>query len=115
MSETNKREQFSEIENEIASFANAISHPARIAILQKLAEADKCICGEIVEVLPLSQSTVSQHLAELKKAGIVQGTISGKTSCYCIDWKVFSKKLDQLNVFTGELKSINKSKNKKCC
>lgn len=115
MSNTNKREQFSEAENEIASFANAISHPARIAILNKLAEMDKCVCGEIVEVLPLSQSTVSQHLAELKKIGLIQGTINGKTSCYCIDWKIFDKKLEQLNALTDSLKVLNKSKNEKCC
>lgn len=68
-----KKESFTEHEQEIADFAKAISHPARIAILSKLAESNMCICGEIVEVLPLSQSTVSQHLNELKKNRISSG------------------------------------------
>jgi DNA-binding transcriptional ArsR family regulator len=110
-----KKESFTEHEQEIADFAKAISHPARIAILSKLAESNMCICGEIVEVLPLSQSTVSQHLNELKKAGLVQGTIDGQKSCYCIDWKILSAKLEQLNSFTEKLKTLNQNINKNCC
>lgn len=110
-----KKENFSEHEQEIADFAKAISHPARIAILSKLAESNMCICGEIVEVLPLSQSTVSQHLNELKKAGLVQGTIDGQKSCYCINWKILSEKLELLNSFTDKLKIQNKSINNNCC
>jgi DNA-binding transcriptional ArsR family regulator len=110
-----KTEQFTKEENEIASFAKAISHPARIAILNKLAEKNMCVCGEIVEVLPLSQSTVSQHLKELKEQGIIQGTIDGPKSCYCINWEALSSKLELLNNYTSELKSLNKKINSQCC
>lgn len=110
-----KKDSFSKAENEVADFAKAISHPARIAILSKLAKNNMCLCGEIVEVLPLSQSTVSQHLTELKKEGLIQGTIDGQKSCYCIDWKVLNEKLEILNSFTEDLKAQNKKINNKCC
>src|SRR3954470_11540824 len=87
----NKKEEFSKKENELADFANAISHPARVAILKEIAKHETCICGEIVEVLPLAQSTVSQHLKELVKAGVLRGNIDGTKTCYCINWKVFQK------------------------
>ena len=77
---------FSVEENKLAELAKALGHPARIAILKELARRNTCICGEIVEVLPLAQSTVSQHLKELKEAGLIQGTLEGTKSCYCIDW-----------------------------
>lgn len=80
-----KKNQFSPIANELAAMAKAISHPARIAILQVLLKKQACICGDIVQELPLSQSTVSQHLKELKKVGLIQGTIDGPRICYCID------------------------------
>ncbi len=79
---------FSLEENKLAELAKALGHPARIAILKELACRQSCVCGEIVEVLPLAQSTVSQHLKELKEAGLIQGTVEGAKSCYCIDWKV---------------------------
>ena len=81
----NKREAFSQPEQDLAVFANALSHPARIAILKLLAEQQECICGKIVELLPLAQSTISQHLKELKNAGLIKGTIDGPRSCYCLD------------------------------
>ena len=96
---------------ELAEFAKALSHPARIAILKVLAQKNECICGEIVEVLPLAQSTVSQHLKELKNAGLVQGTVDGPRSCYCINWKAFEK-------FSNEIASLFtalKAKNEKAC
>ena len=71
----------------LARYSKALSHPARIAILEKLAKRATCICGEIVDGLPLAQSTVSQHLKELKSAGLVQGRIDGLKSCYCLDPK----------------------------
>lgn len=77
---------FSTEENELAELAKALGHPARIAILKELAQRQSCVCGEIVEVLPLAQSTVSQHLKELKDAGLIQGTLEGAKSCYCINW-----------------------------
>ena len=88
---TPKTEAFSKKEQDLAAFAKAIAHPARIAILKVLAQKNECICGEIVEVLPLAQSTVSQHLKELKEAGLIDGSVDGPRSCYCINWKAFEK------------------------
>lgn len=80
-----KHQVFDAADIERAHWAKALGHPARIAILKVLADKKMCICGEIVEVLPLAQSTVSQHLKALKEAGIVKGTIDGPRSCYCLD------------------------------
>lgn len=82
---------FTKSEIEMAELAKALAHPARIAILNHLIQAKSCICGDIVDELPLSQSTVSQHLKELKEAGIIKGSISGTSVCYCIDEKVWAK------------------------
>jgi len=90
---------FTKADIETAEIAKALAHPARIAILKHLIAAKSCICGDIVDELPLSQSTVSQHLKELKEAGIIKGNISGTSVCYCIDEKVWNKArkmLDQL-------------------
>ena len=76
---------FSEADVRLAEGAKALAHPARLAILQTLAARGTCICGEIVEVLPLAQATVSQHLKALKEAGLVRGTVDGPRSCYCLD------------------------------
>lgn len=86
-----RKEDFSRRENELADFSKALSHPARLAILLKLAEKKECICGDLVLDLPLAQSTVSQHLKALKDMGLIKGTIEGPRSNYCIDWKAFSK------------------------
>lgn len=80
-----KSEEFSENQNRIAALAKAIGHPARVAILELLLSKKNCICNDIVDELPLAQATISQHLKELKSAGIIRGTIEGKTLCYCID------------------------------
>jgi DNA-binding transcriptional ArsR family regulator len=106
-----KKEAFGKKEQDLAEFAKALSHPARIAILKVLAQKNECICGEIVEVLPLAQSTVSQHLKELKNAGLVEGTVDGPRSCYCINWKAFEKfSTDISNLFMNL-----KSKNERAC
>lgn len=76
---------YTERQLELSKFAKALSHPARIAILEVLLKRRTCICGDIVDELPISQSTVSQHLKELKEAGLIQGSIEGVTVCYCID------------------------------
>ncbi len=81
---------FSEQENKIAEYAKAFAHPARVAILQYLVQHKSCICGDLVEVLPLSQSTVSQHLKELKRIGIIKGNIEPPRVCYCIDEKTWA-------------------------
>jgi predicted transcriptional regulator len=86
-----KKEAFTHKEQELAEFAKALAHPARISILKVLAQKNECICGEIVEILPLAQSTVSQHLKELKAAGIIKGEISGVKTCYCIDENNWTK------------------------
>ncbi len=78
-------------ENRLAKYGKALSHPARISILKLLAQKQTCVCGDIVDELPLSQSTVSQHLKELKEAGLIKGEIEGARVCYCIDeneWRV---------------------------
>ena len=81
-------------EDQIALFAKALAHPARVAIIHMLLKRAACICGDLVDELPLSQSTVSQHLKELKAAGIIKGEISGVKTCYCIDeanWEKIGK------------------------
>jgi DNA-binding transcriptional ArsR family regulator len=86
-----KSNEFSAKENKLAKYAKALAHPARIAILKLLASKQTCQCGDIVEELPLSQSTVSQHLKELKDAGLITGEIEGAKVCYCIDAKEWKK------------------------
>lgn len=86
-----KTEEFTKTQNELAVLAKALGHPARIAILQFLIKTKSCVCGDIVDELPLSQSTVSQHLKELKNAGLIKGDIDGPSVCYCIDEKAWSK------------------------
>jgi ArsR family transcriptional regulator, arsenate/arsenite/antimonite-responsive transcriptional repressor len=108
----NKKDEFSQKEQELAAFAKALSHPARIAILSQLAKKNECICGELVEVLPLAQSTVSQHLKELKNAGLIEGAVDGPRSCYCINWKAFEKFNNELNFLFSNLKVKNE---KACC
>jgi len=107
-----KKEEFTQKEQDLANFAKAMSHPARIAILKVLAQRNECICGEIVELLPLAQSTVSQHLKELKTAGLISGSIDGPRSCYCINWKAFEKFSNEFNYLFNKLKVNNE---KACC
>ena len=75
----------SDRDEELAELARALSHPARVAILRHLASTGSCICGQIVEVLPLAQATVSQHLKVLKEAGFIQGEVDGPRTCYCVN------------------------------
>ena len=107
-----KKEEFTQKEQDLANIAKAISHPARIAILKVLARRNECICGDIVDELPLAQSTVSQHLKELKTAGLISGTIDGPRSCYCINWKAFEKFNSEFNTLFDTLKIRNE---KACC
>jgi len=80
-----KSDEFSERSNSLARLAKALSHPARLTILETLAESGTCICGEIVDVLPLAQSTVSQHLKELRDSELIIGEIDGPKCCYCLN------------------------------
>lgn len=84
-----KTDLFTKKQNELASMAKAIAHPARIAILQELIKAKACVCGSLVEELGLAQATISQHLKELKAVGLIQGTVEGTNVCYCINPKVW--------------------------
>jgi len=89
-----KSEIFSAEQNQLAQLLKALAHPARIAILQQLMKSNTCICGDLVEELGLAQATISQHLKELKNAGLIQGTIEGVSVCYCINpetWKMLEK------------------------
>jgi DNA-binding transcriptional ArsR family regulator len=80
-----KSEVFNTRQNKIAAYAKALAHPARIAIIQLLISRQACICNELVDELPLSQSTISQHLKELKSAGLIKGEIERPRINYCID------------------------------
>ncbi len=86
-----KSDEFTVKDNRVARYAKALAHPARVAILKLLIRQQACICGDIVEELPLSQSTVSQHLKELKEAGLIKGDIEGVRVCYCIDMQEWAQ------------------------
>lgn len=104
-----KTGHFTERQNQIATIAKALGHPARIAIIEYLVKVNECICGDIVNELPLAQATVSQHLKELKNAGIIQGSIEGNSICYCID----EKTIEILNTYFSKIiQTVTKDK---CC
>lgn len=105
-----KTEHFTEEQNEMAKIAKALAHPARIAILEHLLKVNECICGDIVSELPLAQATVSQHLKEMKTAGIIKGTIDGNSVCYCADEKTIKK----LHLYFKEI-STKLSERSSCC
>jgi len=92
-----KTEIFTGEQNELAVMLKAIAHPARIAILQQIINANACICGDLVDELGLAQATISQHLKELKNAGLIKGTIEGVSVCYCIEPKAWEKLEKELN------------------
>lgn len=90
---------FNDEQNQLATFAKAFAHPARIAIIQQIVKNKTCIVGNLTEVLPLSQSTISQHLKELKNIGIIKGEIEGPSICYCINrenWNIANAMLSNL-------------------
>ncbi len=106
-----KTEHFTDKQNAIATLAKALGHPARIAIIDYLMQVDSCICGDIVKELPLAQPTVSQHLKELKNAGLIKGSIEGNAICYCIDEGMLEILQSYfVSVSTGLLKKKNS-----CC
>ena len=106
-----KTEHFTDKQNDIAILAKALGHPARIAIIDYLLTVDSCICGDIVDELPLAQPTVSQHLRELKNAGLIKGNIEGNSICYCIDQKVLLK----LQNYFAKVSTKLEVKKAKCC
>jgi ArsR family transcriptional regulator, arsenate/arsenite/antimonite-responsive transcriptional repressor len=103
-----KYESFTKEQNELSSFFKALAHPARVAIIDYLLSVDSCICGDIVNELPLAQPTVSQHLKELKNAGIIKGSIEGTAICYCINTEILEK-------FEHYFSNITKQIKNKCC
>ena len=102
-----KTEHFTDKQNSIAVLAKALGHPARVAIIEYLLKVNTCICGDIVNELPLAQPTISQHLKELKNAGIISGAIEGNSICYCIDEKAMQK---LQNYFTNISVRLEKKK-----
>lgn len=105
-----KTDFFSTEQNELANLAKALAHPARIAIIQHLIEVNACVCNSIVDKLPLAQPTVSQHLKELKNAGLIKGSIEGNSICYCIDDEKWSQNKTLLDVFFNSF-----TPKTKCC
>ena len=106
-----KTEHFTDKQNTIATLLKAFGHPARVAIMEYLMTVDTCICGDIVNELPLAQPTVSQHLKELKNAGLIKGNIEGNAICYCIDEKTIEELQNYFTNISNHL--VNKKNN--CC
>ena len=96
-----KTEHFTDKQNDIATLAKALGHPARVAIIEYLMKVDSCICGDIVNELPLAQPTVSQHLKELKNTGIIKGCVEGTSVSYCIDEKVWRQVKREVEALFG--------------
>jgi DNA-binding transcriptional ArsR family regulator len=106
---TTKTEEFTANQNKKALVFKALGHPARIAIVEHLATVRSCICNDLVDILPLSQATISQHLRELKEAGIIQGTIEGNSRCYCLKAETFAEMKGILDFLISNSTQIN------CC
>lgn len=106
-----KTDFFTEQQNQTATIFKALGHPARIAIVEYLLKAKSCICGDIVNEFPLAQPTISQHLKELKNAGIIQGSIEGKTICYCLNPDI----IYHLESIIGTIASEIRNQNTTCC
>jgi len=94
-----KTEIFTEEQNHLATALKALAHPARISILEQIIHSKACICGDLAEELGLAQATISQHLKELKTAGIIKGTIEGVSVCYCINEPVWNQLKEDLMKF----------------
>ncbi|PHQ30241.1 ArsR/SmtB family transcription factor [Leeuwenhoekiella nanhaiensis] len=107
-----KEQLFTDHQTRLAAYAKALAHPARIAILQQLSKLDSCVCGDLVTDIGLAQATVSQHLKELKKAGLIQGTIEGVRVCYCINPEALTLLKKELNLLFDSLQSCASDE---CC
>lgn len=105
-----KTEGFTEQQNHTATLAKALGHPARVAIIEHLIKVGTCICGDIVNELPLAQPTISQHLKELKNAGLIKGQVEGNSVCYCIDEKGIALLQSWLSDIAARLNNKNN-----CC
>jgi ArsR family transcriptional regulator len=102
-----KTDNFSDQQNQIALIAKVLGHPARIAILQHIMQQNSCICGDLVLEIGLAQATISQHLRELKNAGLIKGTIDGTSVCYCINTHNWNKSKDLLLAFLNQNETLN--------
>lgn len=105
-----KTEIYKDEQNKFASFLKVLGHPARIAILQYIINQNACICNDLVEELGLAQATISQHLKELKRIGIIRGSIEGQSVCYCIEEKVWREIQAEFNTFFNQDVNVNQ-----CC
>lgn len=105
-----KTEGFTQKTTQMAEVFKAIGHPARLAIMEHLAQTPSCICNDIVSELPLAQPTISRHLAELKKVGLIEGTIDGKNICYCISNEGWLIMQDFVNNLSQKISDTHK-----CC
>jgi len=97
-----KSEIFTEEQNQLASIAKVLGHPARVAILNHLFSINACVCGDLVEEIGLAQPTISQHLKELKNAGLIKGSVDGTKVCYCIDTENWLNMKQILNLFLDQ-------------
>jgi ArsR family transcriptional regulator len=97
-----KSEKFTKEQNQIATIAKAIAHPARVAILQQLFKMNACICGDLVAEIGLAQPTISQHLKELKNLGLIKGNVEGTSVCYCINEEVWGTSKDLFMAFLNQ-------------
>lgn len=109
--EQTKPKDFTDSQHEISHTIKALGHPARVAIIEYLLSVETCICGDIVDVLPLAQPTVSRHLKELKNAKLIKGTIEGNTICYCID----ENTIEELQKYFTNISEKLTLKNNNCC
>ncbi len=100
-----KNEVFTPELQQLAAFAKTLAHPARLAILDYLAEQNQCVSGDITEEIPLSRTTVSQHLQELKSAGLIKGTVSGTRIYYCLQTGRILELKEQMHQFMEKLAS----------
>ncbi len=106
---------FDQKQKRSADLAKALAHPARIAILELLADRATCICGDITAELPLAQSTISQHLKALKKSGIIKGEVDGTRVCYCLDEKTVNEFDERITDFVQKLNKSFKDNSRTGC
>jgi DNA-binding transcriptional ArsR family regulator len=106
-----KSDQFTEDNNAVAQLFKSLGHPARIAIIEYILKENSCVCGDIVKELPLAQPTISQHLKELKNAGLIKGSIEGNSICYCIN----DEAVEKLQNYFGSIFSKLANQQNKCC
>jgi DNA-binding transcriptional ArsR family regulator len=106
-----KTEQFTDRQNQTANLLKALAHPARVAIVEHLLKTQTCVCGDLVNELCLAQPTISQHLKELKNAGIIQGTVEGTSVCYCLK----EEGITELYEFLKQVLEAVKIQKNNCC